>query len=264
MPTSPASRDRRTPGGLTLPGSDPLLGSDGYVAARFDNLLDLLGAVAVQSSPELSFKVAQAGTALNFTIYQPRDQSATAVFTVDRQNVSDYNWLLSHPPGNHVIAGGLNPTPGTPTGRAFAEVGNDTTASAWGFATEEFVDARSTSDPNGLVTIANGTLASDGVAPFNANLTMLDKPPVAGVGGLYFMGPGAAGYQVGDIVTVEVDGYTFQAILREVQIDLQPGALAVITPAIGTPDASIMQEYQALQTRAAAQGVTIKNLSTNY
>jgi hypothetical protein len=253
-----ASRDRRAPN-LAMPTVDPNLGSTIYGTARFDNLLDLDGALAVQSTPELTFKTTQSGNALVFSVSGFRDQSATAIFSPDRGNVSDYSWVEGVPPGNHIIAGGQNLTPGNLTNRMFAEGGNDTTAAAFGFATEEFVDARNQDTTNGLTTAMSGALTADGAIPLNINATLVDQP-----GMLYFMGPGDKGYQMGDIVQIVVDGYIVKQPIRQIEIDLEPGQVATITPVVGTPDAAIMQEFSQLQQNAAAQGVVIKNLSTNY
>lgn len=243
--------------------ADPALGSTLTGLARQDVLLYLLGALALQSSPELGFKVQQSGATLSFSIFTARDQSATAVFSLDRGNIVDYTWQYSVAQANHIIAGGQNPTPGTLTGRVWGVKESATSISQFGYL-EDFLNYQQTTSGATLQQALTGQLATD-AQQININATLKDLPPVAGVGGLYFMGPGAAGYRLGDKVAVILDGQTFTQILRQIQIDLQPGAPAVVTPAIGTPVAAeIMQEYQTIQANQAAAGMDVWTLQSNF
>lgn len=253
--TTPA---RQVPN-LTL-AADPLLGSSIKGLARMDSLLDLIGACALQSSPELGFTLEQIGTDLLFTIFEPTDKTLTAVFSLDRKNLAQgYEWTYSAAQGNYIFAGGSNPTGGSValTDRLFGENGDATSQSQFGLL-EDFLDARAATDGPTIQQQITGQLVQD-AKQLTVNGTIVNTPA------LYYKGPGDFGWDLGDKVTVLADGQVFQEVIREVQIDLQPGQPALITAAIGTPvDTSIIQEQQVQQQRLQALQQSSTNLGTNY
>lgn len=243
---------------LTL-AADPAKGSTITGVARQDVLLELLGALALASNPELGFKLELSGSTIQFSVYQPSDKTTTAVFSLDRKNLLDYRWKYSAATGNHVIAGGANPAGGSSnlTERIFGENEDATSISQFGLL-EDFLDYRQTSSGGTLQQMITAQLLKE-KQPFVLNVTPLATP------NLYFMGPGASGYQLGDKVTVIVDGQVFQELVREVQIDLQPNQPAVITAAIGTPvDAGILHEFDLIDKRIAKLKGQADTLDTNY
>lgn len=244
---------------LTM-ASDPVVGSTITGYARQDNLLDLLGALALQGG-DIGFKVELSGSNIVFTVYSPADKTLTAVFSLDRHNLlNGYSWEYSAAQGNHLIAGGANTQGGSTslTDRLFAENEDATSIGQFGYL-EDFLDARQAPDGPTLQQQITGALASDKAA-LNINATITSIPNT-----LYFKGPAGKGWDLGDKVRVLVDGFTYDQIVREVEITLAANQVATVTAAIGTPLASeIMQEFQVLNQRL----LDIKNgtisLQTNF
>lgn len=249
------TRDKRVTPNLTM-GPDPLIGSQITGAARFDNLLTLIQAMALQSSPELGFACIQSGQQLLFTVFTPTDRTATAIFSREIGNVLDSSWEIAAAEGNYIYAGGLN-TSGSLTNRLVYEGLDQQSIGRFGHI-ETFLDYRKTSQANSLQTAITGKLAEVS-AKRNVNATVLDTPA------LYFGGPGNKGYNLGDKVTVILDGLTFTDIVREVKITLEPGKPAVVTPAIGTPiDGAIISELDVIFKRLRGDDASFTLIQGNY
>lgn len=249
---------------LLTTATDPLIGSDIIGLARFDILLDMLAALALQSSPELGFKLEQSGANLVFTVYQPPDLTGTAIFSHDLYgatgNVLDYTWEHQAGTSTHIIAGGANPVGGSANlnQRLFGENEDATAITRFGYL-ETFLDFRQAPDGPTLQQAIAGKLASD-KETLNINLNVIDQPGV-----LYFKGPSGKGYDLGSKVTVILDGQVFTEIIREVDIDLQGSQPAQVMAAIGTPlSAAIINEYTTMVKRLADAGYRVHALDTNY
>lgn len=244
--------------------ADPSLGSSVYVPARMDVLLDLLGAIALQSNPELGFKLEQSGSNLVFTVYGISDLTSTAIFSRDlygaKGNMLDYELKISRAKATHIFAGGANPGGGSVNlaERLWGEGENSAGISSSGYL-EDLLDYRQASTGATLAQAITGQLNTD-ASIVNINATLLDQP-----GTLYFKGPAGKGYDLGNKVTVIADNQTLQYVIRQIQIDLQPGKPAVITPAIGTPiRAEIMSELDTIAQRIAALQAANITLKANY
>ncbi len=249
---------RQVPG-LAIPTTDPNLGSafPQTIPARFDNLLTLAGAICLQSNPEIGFDIQPSGSGLALSIFRPQS-NGNAVFSVDKGNLLEYEWEDTAADGNHINAGGANPGGPALTERIFGQGEDATSISKYGYVEGDFLDYRQAQDGPTLQQAVNAELTQE-AEKLNINGTIVSTDQ------LYYKGPAGKGWDVGDIVTVEADGQTFQETIREVQIDFQPNAPLKITAAIGTPVAAeIMQELQTLQgtlkTIRTAQGT----LKTNY
>lgn len=237
--------------------SDSQVGGKVYASARFDPTLVLLQALALQSSPEIGFRLVQVGQQLQFQTYLPTDKTASAVFSLDRGNLRSYDWQYGRSSANYLHTGGLNPSTSLQS-RLFGEAGDATSISQFGLI-EDFYDYRKTSD---TVTLANviGARLLQLKSKRNLNAVVNDTP------GLYFAGPGAKGYNLGDRVTVLTeDGQVYTDIVREVGIELIPGQPAKITPAIGTPiDAQVLSEFDTIVKRFKDDGISIDLMQNNY
>lgn len=246
--------------------ADPAVGSAVFGPACKDILLDFLAALALQSSPELGFKLEQSGSNLVFTVFIPTDLTSTTIFSRDlygaQGNILDYEWKVSAPSANYLIAGGANPTGATTTSnlqdRLFGENEDAASIAANGYL-EDFLDYRQATTGPTLQQAITGQLNKD-ASIFQVQATMLDQPGI-----LYFKGPAGKGYDLGNKVTVIVDGFTFQQVIREIAIDLQPGQPAIIQPAIGTPlNTAVANEYTTIAQRLRDVGISIAGLNTNY
>lgn len=239
--------------------ADPAVGSIISGVARNDKLLDLDAALALQSTPEIGFKLEQSGSGLLFTVFQPTDKTSVAVFSLDRKNLLEgYEWTYSAAKANHLVAGGSTPPASTSLADRLFGVGEDATSiSQFGYV-EDFLDYRAAQTGETLAQGIDAQLAQEKDAiNFNGTIVGTDQ--------LYFKGPSGKNWDLGDIVTVLADGQTFQETIREVEIDLEPGAIPVITAAIGTPvDAQVMQEMQTIQSNIAALKAAQSSLKTNF
>lgn len=224
--------------GSTVPGN-----------LRFDALITKDNSGALQqlaraSNPALGFKVVQAGTALNFTVYVPADKTSNAKFSMELGNLADFDYVIEAPDldteGNAVIVGGG----GVGTLRIFISGSDAASIGRWG-RSETFVDARDTSDIATLVARRDEALAAAKErVSFSAELA-----PVASM--IY-----GSDYDLGDKVSVSIDGAQITDIIREVRVDLDSKGAETITPTIGSVDARQIVDAMASYRKQQAQTQT--------
>lgn len=227
--------------GLTVTGS-----------ARFGPLLDLLSSLALAGG-DIGFRVLQIGTGLQFQVYQPIDNTKTAIFSPLLGNLLDFEYTDQDPDANYIFAGGA----GDGTARIVVEQGDSNSISTYG-RIEEFLDNSSTSDTNQLYQAITTELAQ------KANKTSLTITP-NDTDGLTFGRDYNLGDQVSVVITqpneiveeeeinIFVSFYqaesfvnersrviqekldVIQDVVREIKFTITKDG-EVITPSIGTPD----------------------------
>jgi hypothetical protein len=216
---------------------DAAQGSTVTFNARFDQLLqsDMNGVLQILANAGgVGMKVVQSGTGLIFKVFVPATQSA-AKFSLGLGNLGAYEYISdSQNLVNYVVVGGG----GTGTARAFYQTGDSTSIAAWG-RYEGFVNGGSATAAAQLATQATSALANGASKlTFNAQFWETD--------GLQYV----RDFNLGDKVSVTIDGATLTDIVREVDIVLKPNAPEVLNIGIGTPSngqiASAMQKYQQL------------------
>lgn len=212
----PNANTERQVTGLTL-AADGAIGSSITGRARFNVLLEFLQSLAIAGG-DLGFKIAQAGSGLEFQVYQPTDKTATAVFSAGLGNLEGFEYSEEDAELNYVYCGGG----GEGTSRTFAEKGDSTSIIDDG-RIEFFKDQRNTTDPTELTQAIDEELAQ------KAEKTSLGISPID-TQAVSFM----TDYQLGDKVTVIVDDTSIQDVVREVSISITNEG-EVIKPLIGVP-----------------------------
>lgn len=187
--------------------------------ARFGTLLEQLQSLALAAG-DVGFRVLQAGTNLVFDYYVPLDRRASALFSRDLGNLRSYSYTIEAPEANYIyVAGG-----GEGTARVFVE-GGDTTSITLYSRIEEFRDRRDTTDTGEMTQTRDEELLIKGPK------TNLQIEPVD-TAALQFQ----RDYNLGDRVTVVVDGAPIQDAVREVALLLRTDEGETVTPTIGSAD----------------------------
>lgn len=231
--------------GLTL-AADPAIGTSVTGNERFDNLLAACQQLAL-SGGDIGFRLVQTdvGT-LTFTIYQPATQS-NAIFSRELGNLLDATYTLDGPVANqYVIAGG-----GDGTLRICQTAQDGTSVSTWGMV-EGFIDSRDTSDLPTLQQRLSAQLAQD-AQQTNLSITPTDTAA------LTF----GRDYNLGDVVSVQIDDTTITDIIRQLHIQLNSSDQELVTPGIGNAGAGqIAALFDAKQRALAAVQKQLTRLQT--
>lgn len=212
----PAARPERRVPGLTL-APDLGRGVTRTGRGRLQTVADLIRPLALTGGG-LGYRIVQQGNALVFEVYESADLTATAVFSEEFGNLLGYTYEAQAAEANYVLAGGG----GEGTARVFAERGDSASIVRYG-RIETFKDQRQTSDPGELQQAIDEELAD------RAEQVGLSLRP-ADTDSLKF----GRDYNLGDRVTVIVDGTPIQDVLREVRITLDSSG-ATVTPTLGSP-----------------------------
>lgn len=175
--------------------------------ARFDVLGTLLQQLAIAGGGLIFDIVNQA-----FTISQPQDLSAEAVFAEEIGNLLAYQYALTTPIATHVIVGGGDQD----VARTFVMGGDDVAASLWR-RIEVFSDQRGTTDVGQLTQTLNQDLIDD------AAQTALNIRPID-IETLTF----GIDYNLGDLVTSIVDGQAITQVVRQVEITIDQSGQVVV------------------------------------
>jgi hypothetical protein len=207
---------RRVPG-LTL-AADGGLGSVITGRARFDNLLEFIASLALQGG-DLGFVCEQLGAGLVFAVYEPRDLTASVIFSRELGNVKKYNHKQDAPTANYIICGGE----GEGTARTFAEAGDATSIAKWG-RIERFLDYNKTTDSGELSSAIAAELEKQ-AERFSVTIQPIDTA------GVSFM----THWQLGDIVTFVAEGVAVEAMIRAVKVEVTPTGSETVTPILATP-----------------------------
>src|SRR6185312_11736410 len=186
--------------GLAL-AADPVLGSSVTGNERFTNLLAVIQQLAI-SGGDLGFKLIQTNVGvLTFTIYGPQTQS-NAIFSRELRNLLDATYTLDGPQANQYLGAGG----GDGTARTLVQDEDSASESTWG-RVEGFIDARDTTDTPTILQRIDAQLASD-AEQTNLSITPTDTAA------LQF----GRDYNLGDVVSVQVDSTTITDIIRQLHI----------------------------------------------
>jgi hypothetical protein len=213
--------------------------------ARFDNLLEFLFGLAESAGLGVSL-VQTAQGELTFDVYEPEDKSTSVRFSDRLGNVKTYEYDIARPTATHVTVGGG----GEGTARLFIE---DDVASDWG-RIEAWKDQRQTTD-TGELTQAAADVLSEGSERFAVAAEVVATS--AHQWAPLTDDPTVATFDVGDTVSVVVDGVAVPEVIREIQVTYQGGATTVV-PIVGStepPDpsdrryAELAAAYRTLRAR---------------
>lgn len=186
--------------------------------ARFENLLELLQELAIPvslTSEELGFDFG--GTnGFEFQVYQPRDLTSSAVFSMELGTILSFEYGTAAPDANYIIAGGK----GEDANRIFYSYGDTSSISQYRFR-EMFHDASSIETATELYPIIVQKLFE------NADKTSIKVEP-ADLPWFKFWDD----YRVGDKVTSVIDGTEIEDIIRIVEFNLSTSGVQV-KPTIG-------------------------------
>lgn len=224
----PGTLAKRQVANLTL-AADPSVGGQVTGVAREDTLLAFLQNLALQSGDNITFDVQQTLNAgsntMAFSCAAPADKTSNAIFSDEIGNLADYSYSGDWPTMNVAVVGdGSN----TGTARNFLEVSDSASVATYG-RVEGFVQGAASTDYQTMLNAGSAALLQTKAA---TNLSIL---PVDTAGLQY-----QRDYNLGDKVTVYIEGQTIQDKLREVHIALTKGSGAnapdeLVTPAIGQP-----------------------------
>lgn len=226
--------------------ADPALGGTIESQANLgDRVLDVMAALAVSPvAGGLGFTVLQAEdyTAnIELQIYAPRDRTAEVIFGTDVGTILDFEDIWERPEYNYFYVAG----DGLGADRTIIEGGNAASIAEVGRRIPAFVEARGVTDSTLLAQkleeLKAGAVSSRRikVKPFQVQSLQYGED-----------------WELGDLVTVVGgDGTARTAVIRELEIDLDPQRGVVLTPTIGdagtTNDDPVAQHIQSVTRRVA-------------
>lgn len=215
--------------------TDPVVGSSVTGRARWQPLLALLQELATAGG--IGFQLRQSGTSLVFSAYQPTDRSTTVQFSLELGNLAGYDYEVTAPEATYALIGG----DGEGTARTIIETYDPATLAAYG-RNEVFIDRRDTTDPTEMTQAGQTHLVEHGEQA-KLSITPIDTPQ------MMF----GAQYNLGDQVTVIIDGAPVGEVVREVKLTLTPTGPRELVPVIGTPAAQdvlrLFRDVRALTNR---------------
>ncbi len=205
--------------------TDAAQGSTVTFNARFDQLMqmDMSGLLQVLANAGgVGFKVIHtAGTGLIFKVFVPATMSA-AKFSNDLGNLGEYEYIIDAMSlVNAVVVGGG----GTGVNRTFYQTTDAASLASWG-RVEGFVNGGSSTTQAQLINQASNAL-SNGASKLSFTGVFYETD------GLLYV----RDFNLGDRVSVVVDGAVLTDIVREVNIKLDPQNGETLTIGIGTPAA---------------------------
>lgn len=237
----PSAVPRRRIPTLTI-AADPVVGDTVTGNGRWQPLLDLLQRKAIESDPTVSFRLIQVGAMLVFSTSLPTDRTNSAVFQIETGTLGDFQYERAAGNANFVFALGA----GAEQFRIVAEAEDGDDMGEWGLV-EEVIDQR---DIGGIATLRQAAVAEvkQQAGVFRTDLQVIDTAGLAWLDG----------YDLGDRVSVIVDGSRLVELVREVQVDLGPGDAEQITPSVSSPSrkrtfrqAAMFSVVRDLQARIA-------------
>lgn len=205
---------------LTM-ATDPVAGSTVTGNARYDILLELIQDLAVASG-DLAFRIQQIDDGLEFQVYTPEDKSGSVVFSEGFGNISEFSYEKTAPEYTYVYGGG----DGEGKLRTVVEGSDSTGLANWG-RIERLVDARQ-KDDGPTVSQQISTDLAENSEKLSLDITPIDTPNLK-----Y-----GEHYQLGDKVSVVVDGVVVSDLVRQVEINLTAEGPQKLTPVLGTPGRS--------------------------
>lgn len=205
---------------LTM-ATDPAVGTTVSGRARYDVLLELIQDLAVAAG-DLAFRITQVDDGLEFEVYEPEDKSGSVVFSEGFGNLSSFTYEQQAPEYTYVYGGG----DGEGTARTIVEGQDPTAIASWG-RIEKLIDARQQDDGPSVSQQIDTALSE------NSEKLTLDITPVDTTNLKY-----GVHYELGDRVSVVVDGVLISDLVRQVEIKLTPNGPQQLIPVLGTPGRS--------------------------
>jgi hypothetical protein len=205
---------RRIPG-VTV-STDQERGSNITIRSRYHTLLEKLQEAGRYD--DLGFRLIQKETSLLFEVYEPQNKVQSVVFSRERGNLGGYDYAVNAPAANFVIGGGQ----GEEEARIFAYAGDEPSRALYG-TIEAFDDQRNVPTQAELVEI----ILND-IVEMTEDIRF-EFQPLETINTRFMRD-----YQIGDRVTVEIEGEVIQDLIRGVTIQVDTND-ETITPVIGTP-----------------------------
>lgn len=234
----PNAKPERQVSGLIIE-TDSALGESVTGRARFGELLELMQSLAIQGGG-LGFRIVD----MEFQIYQPNNKTSSIILSPDLGNLEAFSYRAKAAKGNYVICGGG----GEGTARTFAEKGDSASIVRYGGRIEIFWDRRDTTDVAELNAQIDEELAK------KAESTSLAITPIDIENMVFF-----EDYNLGDQVTVKVDGEAIQDVIREAQIKVIGGRESV-KPVVSSKGVQLSEPLVALYEQRRDLEQRISNL----
>lgn len=204
--------------------TDAGIGSTVSYSARYDVLGKVLQEIANVSSPQLGFDIVQAGSSLEFQVFQPRDLSKQIRMDVSNDTLKDSEYAYGLPNGSvttAIVGGG-----GELAGRTMAQVETADSIAAknlWGRRVETFVDQRQTTSSTELTQAGKDKLVT------SSSVTSIKVTPSSDTTMRY-----GFDFGLGDIVGVVIDSQEVSAQVTSVgMVVTESGVYLSLT--VGTP-----------------------------
>ena len=229
-----ARADRQVPG-LTIE-ADATLGNSVVVGVRFGALLEVVQGIALVGG-DLGVRIVASGSGAEFQVYAPTDKTSSVVFSEELGNIVDFQYREDASEHNYVIVGGQ----GVGVARTFFESGDSGSIVKYG-RQELFLDRRDTNDSTELYD-AIATALDEGKRRVDIRLTPLQT------GGIAYL----TDYELGDDVTMVIDGVQIQERIREITIRLSGGGGEEIRPVLqsaGVRQVSFLGRLSSVESRA--------------
>lgn len=219
--------------------ADPAIGMSVTGNARYQQLDMLLNELATQAGT-VGYRIRQSGSNLEFQTFAPTDLTSTVIFSIDNGTIQDYSYTSEAGTANYIYVGGG----GEGVSRTIKEGYDGDSIVRW-TRKESFKDQRDTTD---ATTLSNSITEELATGSDIASVTFTPKDLEQQK---YF-----TDYQVGDKVTVVIDGVSFQETVRQVECTLDANGLTT-TPTVATPNNS---DTLKLYDQIASQNKRLKLL----
>lgn len=229
-------------------GNDQGIGSTVTGIARWQQLLLLLQQLALASNPPLNFRIRQSGSALIFSTSFATDRSHTTIFQTATGTLGDYEYEETGSNANYIYGAGV----GIQVGRLIAEGENGTDINEWGLVEAFLADQSLTTTGQIAQKVAAELAAQTGT--HRLDLQVIDTA------GLSW----PAGYDLGDKVSVIIDGVQIPELVRAIQVDLGPnGDTERVTPSVSSPSPKTIVREQSLFSIVRSMAARIADLERN-
>lgn len=205
---------------LVTLGTDPVAGSTVTGNARYQPLLEILTKLAIEGGG-LGYRAIQSESNIEFQVYTPTDRSSTVVFSMERGTLYEYEYSIKRSTGNYIYVAGQNEG----VARTIYELFDGDSIVRWG-RVERFKDQRDTNVAADLTASGQEELET-GATIATVNFTPKDTDQQ------HY----GTHYNLGDRVTVVIDGEAFSDVIREVEFIWDSDKIKII-PTVGTQNSS--------------------------